>query len=292
MLPFLPFLGCYFISGDELSERLGMGDGSGSSPHDSAGDSAETGTPDHTGETGVEVDSGDSSEPVETGDSTIPPDSGETGEEPGCWAMVFDDTTDYALVSQPKGVTSDDAWTVEMWSYYETTYGSMFQKWKFGAEDRQVRVNEEDYGVAAIVTESGNGDTLYSTTEIMRNEWTHYALQWDGAGGQSEFWVNGVMQSAQVPGGAPLDGEGDIVFGYLNRGDILTAFGGALADVRMSNVRRYSKTFAPTGNLAADANTLALWKFDEGSGATAADQGSRHQDATLYGAVWGKRPCR
>ncbi|MGH2610391.1 MAG: hypothetical protein ACRDHF_15025, partial [Tepidiformaceae bacterium] len=46
---------------------------------------------------------------------------------------------------------------------------------------------------------------------------------------------------------------------------------GTLDEVRISNVARYSTAFTPAGAFVPDANTMALWHFDEGTGQTTAD---------------------
>jgi hypothetical protein len=59
-------------------------------------------------------------------------------------------------------------------------------------------------------------------------------------------------------------------------------FNGTIDEVRISNVVRYTTAFTPPTTFpAADANTIGLWRFDEGSGQTTIDSSSRANHGTL-----------
>jgi hypothetical protein len=46
---------------------------------------------------------------------------------------------------------------------------------------------------------------------------------------------------------------------------------GTIDEARVSSVARYSAPFTPATRLTVDANTAALWHFDEGTGQTSVD---------------------
>lgn len=54
-------------------------------------------------------------------------------------------------------------------------------------------------------------------------------------------------------------------------------------EVRFSNVVRYTSSFTPATSFTVDSDTVAYWKFNEGSGSTLADETSNH-DGTLEGS--------
>lgn len=59
-------------------------------------------------------------------------------------------------------------------------------------------------------------------------------------------------------------------------------FAGQLDDVHISRIVRYTGNFTPpSAPLTADANTLALYLFDEGSGQTTSDASGNGRHLTL-----------
>ena len=58
-------------------------------------------------------------------------------------------------------------------------------------------------------------------------------------------------------------------------------FYGLIDEVRISAGRRYTSDFTPEEALESDEDTLALWKFEEGSGTTVYDSGPDGYDGTL-----------
>jgi hypothetical protein len=60
---------------------------------------------------------------------------------------------------------------------------------------------------------------------------------------------------------------------------------GRIAEVRVSNIARYTAPFTPQIRFASDANTMMLLHFDEGSGTTAHDSSGNGNDGTLNGTV-------
>ena len=61
---------------------------------------------------------------------------------------------------------------------------------------------------------------------------------------------------------------------------------GRIDDVRLSAGRRYAAAFAPAPTLMADRSTLALWSFEEGTGATAAGAGAAGPATLVAPAGW------
>ena len=70
------------------------------------------------------------------------------------------------------------------------------------------------------------------------------------------------------------------------------ALHGFYSELRLSKIARYSADFTPDAHLAADADTTALWKFDEAAGTTVADASGNDNTGTITGAAWELAPCR
>jgi cysteine-rich repeat protein len=61
---------------------------------------------------------------------------------------------------------------------------------------------------------------------------------------------------------------------------------GSIDELRISNTLRYVGAFTPERRFSADASTIALFHFDEGSGTTATDSSANALTATLVGTSW------
>ncbi|MBL6707253.1 MAG: protein kinase, partial [Planctomycetaceae bacterium] len=61
---------------------------------------------------------------------------------------------------------------------------------------------------------------------------------------------------------------------------------GELDEVRVSGVARYSADFTPQRRFQADADTLALYHFDEGTGDVLKDSSGNGHDGRIVGAKW------
>ena len=65
----------------------------------------------------------------------------------------------------------------------------------------------------------------------------------------------------------------------------------SLSDARVSGVVRYVNAFVPAAHFVSDANTVALYHFDELAGAVAHDLSPTKNDAALKNtAVFAKPP--
>jgi hypothetical protein len=69
------------------------------------------------------------------------------------------------------------------------------------------------------------------------------------------------------------------------------AFAGTIDEIRISRVARYeSAQFVPQRRFSADADAIALFHLDEGSGDTADDVAGGHR-GQVSGAGWLDAPC-
>lgn len=63
-------------------------------------------------------------------------------------------------------------------------------------------------------------------------------------------------------------------------------FRGLIDELRISNVARYSASYTPEKHFKPDANTVALYHFDEGSGTVAKDSSRNGHHGEIHGATW------
>src|SRR5437764_6610313 len=56
--------------------------------------------------------------------------------------------------------------------------------------------------------------------------------------------------------------------------------------MRISKVARYDKDFTPAKRFEPDADTLALYHFDEGSGDVLKDSSGNNHHGKIVGALW------
>jgi len=142
--------------------------------------------------------------------------------------------------------------------------------------------------VEGSITYDGNhNNAVYVTDDfrVTRNEWHHIALV--GTGTELRLYVDGSLHgskaqtgpAAAVPTVQPSAGSLKNPYEFFN---------GELDEFRISKRARYTTpTFTlPVSAFTVDTDTLALWHFDEGSGNTAKDATSAHNDGALVGATW------
>ena len=90
--------------------------------------------------------------------------------------------------------------------------------------------------------------------------------------------------------------EDELISGTLQSGNYYLGshkneqefFHGLIDEVRISNIARYTKDFAPQKRFEPDEHTLALYHFDEGSGDVLKDSSGNGHDGLIVGARWGK----
>jgi len=67
-----------------------------------------------------------------------------------------------------------------------------------------------------------------------------------------------------------------------------SVFDGVISEVRVSKVARYDKNFTPAKRFEADADTLALYHCDEGTGDVLRDSSGNNHHGKIVGAKWVK----
>jgi len=202
----------------------------------------------------------------------------------GKTSLSFDGVDDYVSVPDLGGLS---AFTFEMWVKLEGKVGQyrgLFgtQDWGVGRVHWEIIENntwecgiDDGDGVPFGVT--GN----YLFDETAQDTWMHLAASYQ-SGGTAKLFVNGVFDAEQST-------TQIVNLTGLRIGDVFTQaryFRGLIDEVRISNIDRYSTNFTPSLELDADANTLVLYHFNEGSGSTVTDASGNGNNGTIYGATW------
>jgi len=149
-----------------------------------------------------------------------------------------------------------------------------------------------DYGIALAsgricfgVAQGSSGRTIYGSTNVANGQWRHIAVTRNASSGQMQIFVDGQPdasgtgptgdisyrngRSTSYPNSDPY-----LVFGAEKHdiGSAYPSYSGLLDDIRISNVVRYTGAFTrPAAPHVVDGSTVALYRFDEGSGTTISD---------------------
>ncbi|QDU39550.1 Serine/threonine-protein kinase PknH [Maioricimonas rarisocia] len=117
---------------------------------------------------------------------------------------------------------------------------------------------------------------------------SYVAGVWDG--GRLTLFLDGQLVSQCE---AVAEGE-DATPGHFVIGAERTADGkhhfyhfmGVIDELRISSSARYSAAYVPKPRLSSDADTVALYHFDEGEGSTLHDASGHGHHGTIVGATW------
>jgi hypothetical protein len=124
-----------------------------------------------------------------------------------------------------------------------------------------------------VINNANTRSGVSHPTLISTNIWTHVAVSYDATTGIAQLFVNGVPgPTATVSTTTVGTSTGLFVGGMEPYG----FFRGQMDELRLSDVVRYTTAFTPTMNgFTVDEQTLALYRFNEGSGQTTADAAGR-----------------
>jgi hypothetical protein len=182
--------------------------------------------------------------------------------------------------------------------------------WTLGAVviDRDVIGDGDfgEYGVAVFggqvafgVNHVAGGQTVCGARNVLDGNWHHVALTRELASGAMTIFVDGANDAAQMDASAsgdvsynPAHPNPDVNDPYLVLGaqkhDTGLAFNGFIDELRLSNKVRYPGPFPkPTAAFVVDANTMALYHFDEPSGTDIVDAAGNASPGVLLPAATG-----
>ncbi len=164
--------------------------------------------------------------------------------------------------------------------------------------DRDRHSQGRSYGIGiaggVMVFAVNNSDdaawTMCGTTDVLDDQWHHIAAQRRASDGMMWIYVDGLLDAMEIglPGDISYPDDGEpmnvcpgglcdysdpfISIGAEKHGYESISYDGYFDELRVSTVIRYEADFAvPEGPWRPDADTVGLYHFDEGRGATTAD---------------------
>jgi hypothetical protein len=194
--------------------------------------------------------------------------------------------TDFTLEFWVRGSTTENsAPAISCGNNVNWIYGNiLFDRDRFN-QDRKFGLSFGNGRLVFGVSGDGTGDfTLCGTSNVLDHAWHHVAVQRRRSDGYLWIYVDGTLEaSADGPDGDisyPDDGvPGNYCSGPCTNSDpflvigaekhdagaAYPSFSGFVDEVRLSNTLRYNSNFTrPSAPFVTDANTVALYHFDEG----------------------------
>lgn len=201
-----------------------------------------------------------------------------------------------STIQYPVNVGAGD-FTVENWIkalYSENTttstdedarYSNIFYDRDSWGEQRGHVIGVTRSGANLVVTfgQAGSGGTwtsISTTSNIGDNEWHHIAVTRNQSTGLVRIFVDGTQEASgtydttnwSFPAGHTVASGQDnqnLILG-CEKHDVGYYFNGELDELRISDVVKYNSTFTPSRHLTVDADSVALFRFDEGNGTSVA----------------------
>lgn len=187
------------------------------------------------------------------------------------------------------------AMTIEAWVFVRAhqlpAWTSIFNKWAAGGEDKWLALD----GTGAATFGAWKGDTddyirATAATPLTTSQWHHLAGVFDGA--EARIYVDGALAGSELDAGAIAN---DVGRAYIGAHPVRPYRGidGGIAEVRVSSAAKYSAAFAPAVHLAAEPDTVGLWRLDQGPVTTAVDLSGHGIDGVVSAsATWTEFPSR
>jgi Concanavalin A-like lectin/glucanases superfamily len=149
-------------------------------------------------------------------------------------------------------------------------------------------------GVMFAITIAGVTQYVQSATPLPTNSWHHIAVTIDNASNTATLFIDGTpivpTAGSTAPGSFTFrpGSLGSTTNNWLGRSEYAVSpfndpfYNGNIDELRISNTVRYTGVFTPhPTEFVNDANTIALYHFDEGVGQTTADASGHFTDAVL-----------
>lgn len=188
--------------------------------------------------------------------------------------LSYDGNDDYLTISPGVVAGLTGNYTIETYVYWRG--GLSFQRiFDFGNDQNNWIVltpatpsGQPRYGINV----GGGFQFIDGASLFPVNAWTHIAITYNNSTQVATIYINGVADGTGTITSHPSD-LGSTVNNWLGKSEFSDPyFNGEIEEMRISNSIRYTATFTPPQmQFTSDANTVALYHFNEGSGQTTAD---------------------
>jgi hypothetical protein len=214
--------------------------------------------------------------------------------KPTAWATVYNGSASCVRCGSAASVDNlhDAAFTAEAWIYTAHS-GSAYVIGKQGpARGWALYKGGAGTVLVARVNCATTNAVATSALVIADSAWHHIAMTWDDAGDRKVYtWLDGVQAAVSGAGVGAVndDAADDLYLGTWSESGLF--WNGRIGWARISNVVRYTETFAVPSRIippAVDADTVRLFKMDEGTGTTITDSSANAANGTLVTGSWVK----
>ncbi|MGH7751487.1 MAG: fibronectin type III domain-containing protein, partial [Gemmatimonadales bacterium] len=204
------------------------------------------------------------------GNAAVSGDFTFTTQAVGSGAWQFDGSNDRAMASDANSLDVTGPLTLEGWFKFDSIQGNKWHTliFKQGLSNNLAYALYHHNGIWFEIKSGSTYIVLEDFEPLQTGVWYHIAGTYDRQ--NMRIFVNGQQTASRAFTGAVSTSTFALTLGYNNVWSS-EQFSGTIDEVRISNVARYSGPFTPAGAFSPDANTVALWHFDEGSGQTTAD---------------------
>jgi hypothetical protein len=209
----------------------------------------------------------------------------------GCSSLSTDGNFGHGVVPDDPALRLDTGdFTIEAWirpdGFQNNTDDAALLSKRTAGSQQGWHLGITDDGVPYFHVSIGANPRLDANETLPLGVWAHIAVTYDAGAGLATFWIDGgAAGSASLPSPNGL-ALGNLLFGEDGAGLSDRVFEGLIDDVRLSSTARYSLAFLPPTVIAADADTLALWAFEEASGTTMNDSSGAGHTGAVVGADW------
>ncbi len=205
----------------------------------------------------------------------------------GNCALRFDGAGDYVRV--PDDPTLDGGardLTVEAWIWFDQVTSNCMtiaRKGTASSSTYDYWLHKNMGPADSLYWASNSGYSVIGWSAVGPGQWYHYAGVYDAGSGSASIYLNGT-QWATSAASTPTSNNEDVLIGM--DWDSGCGMDGVIDEVRISSSVRYTGAFSPATSFSADADTLALWHFDEYTGSVVYDSSGNGNDGTVVGATW------
>ena len=197
----------------------------------------------------------------------------------------FNGSNKITFASTPTIPVGNSNYTLEAWVKPNTVSGANgivgWGNWGGGNQVNALRFN----GPTQIHNYWWGNDLVVTIPNALDGNWHHVAATFDGTT-RSIFW-DGVLKGSDHPGGHNVTTSTNMNIAATNNGEY---FDGAIDEVQIWSVGRSQAQIQDNMNSVIPENSTGLaayYRFDEGTGTTAADATGNANNGTLFNSpVW------